>query len=199
MNQVRKYLKTVSVLLLVCGPAMAAPARPLLAPLRDVTVQYSLSMQDGPAFDLRVEILAGGRHVRVTSPQLPTTLLVDRAAETAWITLPMLRMYSEMNIARYDPQSNLLRGAQFTRGGPGHVAGRACTIWHARSPQGEASGCITDDGVLLEGEVLSAHHSRAAGVRATRLDYGAPPPATFQVPRGYQESPVQLDARGGLQ
>jgi hypothetical protein len=180
---------------LLLSPAAQAEM-PRLVPSHDVTVDYSVRPENGPIIDVRVSILAGGRHLRITSADFPTTLLVDRQTETASILLPLLRAYSDINIARYDPENTMLRGAAFSRSGRSQIAGRSCTEWHARSATGEARACITDDGVILEADARSDRRGHLGTVHAGHIAYGAPPPALFQVPADFQESPIRLDRLG---
>ncbi|MEJ0047168.1 MAG: hypothetical protein WDN04_14415 [Rhodospirillales bacterium] len=186
------------VLALVSSPCWAE-LRPRLAPARDVTVDYTVQPAGRVAVDVRVEILAGGQHLRITSAELPTTFLVNRTTGVAAVLLPILRAYSEVSITGYDPEMGVLRGAVFARGGRARVAGRDCTLWRARSAQGQAHGCITEDGVILQGGAASARNGELGTVRATRVAYGAPPRNEFEIPAGFQRSPVGLDAIGPLQ
>jgi hypothetical protein len=172
--------------------------RPSLVPARDVTVDYQVQPAGGPVVDVRVEIEAGGQHLRITSAELPTTLLVNRSTEMAAFLLPMLRAYSEMNIARYEPEQGVLRGAVFAEAGQARFAGHACTLWRARSAQGQADGCITPDGVIVEAEARSFRKGEIGSLRATRVANGAPPPDAFEIPPGFQRSPIGLDALGAI-
>jgi hypothetical protein len=185
------------LLLLVCTPCFAG-VRPSLVPAHDVTVDYQVQPAGGPVLDVRVEIEAGGQHLRITSADLPTTLLVNRSTETASFLLPMLRAYSEMNIAGYEPEQGVLRGAVFAEAGRSRVAGHECTLWRARSPQGQADGCITPDGVIVQADARSFRKGDIGSVRAVRVAYGGPPPDAFEVPPGFQRSPIGLDELGAI-
>lgn len=178
--------------MLACVPALA-DMRPRLVPARDVTIEYSVQPAGRQAVDVRVEILAGGQHLRITSPDLPTTMLVDRNQETAAILVPFLRAYSDVKIARYDPERTLLAGAAFRREGRDHLVGHDCTEWHAHAAQADATACVTGDGIILSGSAVLAHKGPVGSVRALRVAYGAPPPALFAVPKGFRESPIRLD------
>jgi len=193
-------------LLAAMGACAALPAgaesgawtggRPLLAPTHPVTIDYLVTTRDGGTIDVHVAILAGGARLRVTSPELPTMFLVDRAAGIAQVVLPVLRAYSTVDIRKYDPEQHELRAAVFTHRGQSRIAGRACTQWQASSPEGSGSACITADGILLEGELTSARHGAVARVIASRVQDGAPPPGEFDVPEGFSESPFRLDPKG---
>ena len=170
----------------------AAAMTPLLAPTRDVTVEYEVAPAGRAPLGVRVAIEAGGQHLRITSPELPTTFLVDRGAGMAQIVLPLLRAYTDMKIAKFDPQRTVLRGAHFTRGGSARVAGRDCVNWHAESSQGTADACITDDGVIMRGAANSARRGNLGQLVASRVIYGTVPQAAFEVPPDFQHSPFPL-------
>jgi hypothetical protein len=172
----------------IVGAAIA----PLLAPTRDVTVEYLVSTAGRAPVGVRVAIAAGGQHLRITSPELPTMFLVDREAGVAQVVLPMLRAYTDMKIAKFDPQRTVLRGARFTRGGRARVAGRDCVNWHADSNQGTADACITEDGVIMRGSASSTRRGPLGEVTAARVVYGAVPASEFEVPADFQRSPFPL-------
>ncbi len=175
---------------------LAADFRPVLFPVRDVTVDYDIRPAGQPARDAEVAIAAGGVRLRVISPDLPTTFFVDRRAGTAAIALPFLRMYSVVKIGDADVERTVLRNAAFSRGGERRIAGLACTEWHAVSPQGTAEGCLTDDGVLLAGSAVSKRRGALGEVRARRVSYGPIDPADLVVPPDFHEAHVRLDVNG---
>ncbi len=163
---------------------------PRLLPARDVTVAYRVEVPRRPPIDVRVAIAAGGARLRIIGEDLPTSFLVDRQTETAAIVLPMLKTYTRISIARYDPTQNVLRGAGFTRGGNETMLGLRCTHWHAHAAQGQADACITEDGVILQGSLSSDRKGNVGMVRAVNVAFGALPPAIFTVPDNYSESPL---------
>ena len=181
--------------LAIATTAFAGPA-PLLAPARDVTVEYQVSPQGRQPVDVTVSIMAGGRYLHITSDALPTTILVNRDSGMAAIVLPMLRMYADVKIGRYDPERTILQGAAFSPAGERMVAGRRCTEWHAASHDGQAAGCITPDGVILRGEASSDRKGPLGSIQARRIVYGPISPALFQVPPDFQKSPVPIDPQG---
>jgi len=173
--------------LLVDNAAFGAVG-PRLLPARDVTVAYQVEVPRRPPIDVRVAIAAGGDRLRIVGEDLPTSFLVDRQTETAAIVLPMLKTYTRISIARYDPTQTVLRGAGFARGGNETMLGLPCTHWHARSAQGQADACITADGVILQGSLTSDHKGNVGAIRAVHVEYGTLPPAIFTVPGNYSES-----------
>jgi hypothetical protein len=169
---------------------------PLLVPDRDVTVEYQVIPQDHAPVEVRVAISAGGRFLHITSPDLPTTILVNRNTEMAAILLPVLRMYADIRIARYDPEQTILRGASFTRGSDRVLGGRRCTDWRAVSHDGHAEACISPDGVILRGTAASDRKGALGAIRAGRVVYGPLAPEMFRIPADFQKSPVPIDPEG---
>ncbi len=174
----------------------AAAAAPRLVPDRDVTVDYQLTPEGRAPIDVTVAIAAGGRLLRVTSPDLPTQILVRRDMETATIMLPLLRMYADLPIGRYDPERTVLRGATYVGTGEARVAGLRCALWRATSPEGEARACITENGVILRGEARSDRRGALGAIVARRVVFGNLPAETFTVPPEYQRSPIAIDPQG---
>ena len=64
------------------------------------------------------------------------------------------------------------------------------------SDTGHALGCLTADGILLQGDVVVAGRGAVGAVIAAKVVDGAPPPSAFVLPDGYTESPFNLDPRG---
>ncbi len=177
--------------------ASAAQAAPLLVPLRDVTVEYAVTPRDHAPLDVHVAIEAGGRHLRVTSAELPTAFIVDRPEGVATILLPMLKLYATVGVGAYDPERTVLRGARFERHNQHSVAGLVCTEWTAASAQGQAQACITVDGVILQGQAAD-RHGLLGRVRATRVQFGALDPVLFRRPEDYSNAgSLPLDGFGG--
>jgi hypothetical protein len=179
--------------LLFCTAAVSAPR---LVPVRDVTIDYVVHAQGVRPQSVRVSIEAGGAHLRIAAQDLPLSILVDRPAGVAHVLVPFLRAYTTLDIARYDPQRGVLRGAVFTRGGSEHLAGGRCTDWLASSPSGQASACITEGGVILKGEYANRHGAGGA-VLATSVSYAPLPPWTWSLPADFHDmGPIALDKLG---
>jgi hypothetical protein len=174
----------------LCAAFLALPARaaiPRLVPLHDVTIVYTVHPRDHAPLAVHVSILGGGTKLRITSEDLPTAFLVDRPSETATILLPMLKLYATVGIGPFDPQQTILKRARFERHGQEHFAGHACTDWTAISPNGQASACITDDGVILRG-TAEDRHGLLGMVQADHVDYGGLSPELFRRPPGYRNA-----------
>ena len=172
---------------LACVPIAAIAATPLLAPTRDVVVDYLVHPRDHADLNVQVSVQAGGAYLRITSADLPTAFLVDRPAHVATILLPLLKLYATVGIGRYDPQDTVLRDARFARHGRSVVAGQACTEWTAVSPRGQAAACITEDGVILRG-TASDSHGGLGSVQASTVQYGRLPHELFVLPSDYHNA-----------
>jgi hypothetical protein len=164
-----------------------AAAVPRLVPTRDVTVTYSVHPRDHAPLEVRVSIEAGGEKLRITAEDLPTAFLVNRRDHLATILLPMLKMFTTVKIGNVDPEQTVLRNAQFERHGRETVAGRGCTDWTASSNDGQASACITDDGVILRGQAAD-RHGELGTVLASTVQYGELSPELFERPAGFSDA-----------
>ena len=165
----------------------SALAAPRITPTQDVTVDYIVAPKGHAPLDVQVEIEAFARHLRITSPDLPTAFLIDRTTETATIVLPLLKLFATSPIGRYDPERTTLQNARFERGPTHHRAGLACTDWHAASPHGQATACITDTGVILDA-AATGDNGPLGTLHATRVRYAPLPPLLFQLPDGYKNA-----------
>jgi hypothetical protein len=181
--------------LLALGLTAAAPL-PRLVPTHDVTITYTLTPESRPPITITAAIAAGGRLLNVTSENLPTTILVNRDTERAAILVPILRAYADVKIARYDAEQTILRNAAFTRAGTRTIAGHRCTEWHAISPDGQATACITPDGVILRGDATSDRRGPLATILARRVTYAPLDPTLFRIPPNFQKSPIPIDPEG---
>jgi hypothetical protein len=189
-------LKLALFVVLLASAAAHAAEAPRLAPDRDVTIEYQVSPEGRQPVDVTVAAMAGGRFLRITSDALPTTILVNRDTGRAAIVLPMLRMYADAKIGKYDPERTILHGAAFARLGEREIAGRHCIVWRAVSADGQAEACITPDGVILRGSATSNRRGALGTIEARRVVYGRLGPDAFQVPPDFQKSPVAIDPQG---
>jgi hypothetical protein len=194
-----KLFLAAALLAGAAAPALAGPyadPAPRLVPDRDVTIEYVVSPQGRPPVDVEVAVAAGGRLLHITSQDLPTTILVNRDTETASILLPLLRVYADVRIGKYDPEHTILHDASFSRAGDRTINGRRCTEWRALSHDGQAAACITPDGVILRGVASSDRKGELGRVEARRIVYGPLSPEMFQIPPHFQKSPFRFDPNG---
>ncbi len=189
----RTHPKTLSLaaILLLCGAAV-----PRLVPVRDVTIDYQVHPGQGRPETVRVSIEAGGSRLRIQGEEIPASIVVDRNTGIAHVLVPLLRAYTSLSVARYDPERTVLRNASFARLGMEQLATGRCTDWVARSPSGIASACITEGGVILKGNV-SDRHGPVGALLATSVDYAALPPWTWTLPADWHDlGPLPLDRLG---
>jgi hypothetical protein len=173
-------------LLLAGGPASAAP---LYLPTRDVSVDYRLQA-DGPHPDaVTMDYSAASGRARIGSPGGPAYAIVDRRAGRLLLVVDLLHAVVEQ---RFDPAEGyglrIGRDASFTPLGADRVAGAACRDWSVRTAQGEATACLTPDGVILRAR-YDGKRGHAA-LTATRVSWGARPGALFEAPDGYAALPA---------
>ena len=181
----------LAAVLLLCGAAV-----PRLVPLRDVTIDYQVHPGDGRPQSVRVSIEAGGSHLRIQGEEIPASIVVDRTIGLAHVMVPLLRAYTSLSVARYDPERTVLRDARFERVGQEQLSTGRCTDWVAHSQSGTASACITDGGVILKGEVTN-RHGRVGTVLATAVEYASLPPWTWAIPTDWHDlGPLPLEKLG---
>lgn len=184
----RRHILPFVGVLLVCGlfARVALAQAPAFLPTRDVTVTYSVTGigRAGPS-EVRVAVAAGGVRARIDAPDLPGYLLIDRAHGQVSMVLEGPRIYVDVPGAMARTEAYLPdRRARFLRLGVDHIAGYRCTAWQMTGPKGDASGCLTDDGVILRGTELS--RDGMVRVVATAVAYGTLPAATFVPPPGFR-------------
>lgn len=165
--------------------ATAAAPGPVLRPLHDVDVTYSLGTRDGRVLHERLRWDVAAQRLRVDPPTAGLYVIIDLRAR---------RMSTVRAVDRsvlVTPASANAAGMPTTapgavRQGEDTVAGLACTDWDMTDAAGEATQvCLTPDGVLLR--------ARAGGrelLRAETVRYGTQDPAVFEVPAGYARRTV---------
>jgi hypothetical protein len=176
------------------GTARAAPDGPPLMPTRDVLVLYSVMPEGAPqAQAVRVYFRGGGGAMRIDGPPGPDgtssgDMILDRAARTMTIVLNQPRIFMQIP-ERDEVRSPFVLDAsmQFTRTGTGSVAGIPCVQWSIVSGKGNATGCITADGVVLSEEGVDGEGARGKLVAQT-VQYGPLAPTLFTPPPGFQRT-----------
>ncbi|MDT8872776.1 hypothetical protein RAA17_20900 [Komagataeibacter rhaeticus] len=66
------------------------------------------------------------------------------------------------------------------------MAGVACTQWDVTTDQGNATACVTEDGVVLQ-EIGVDGDGLKGKLEATKVVYGPIPDSMFQPPEGYRK------------
>jgi hypothetical protein len=165
--------------------AYAASERPLFLPARDVAVDYSVQVGASASSSLRpamrVSYTADGSHLRVDPVDGLVPVIADLAGHRTVLLFPDRKAYLDVP---FDPRIQRLLmlndSMGFTREGTATVAGVPCVEWQIRNGSETARGCITEDGVVLEGEAGSGKSHTL--LRASKVVYGAQPPSLFAPP-----------------
>ena len=162
-------------MLLPTGLPLAAQARPVLHPTRDVAVQYRVTGGHGrhDAAEVTIHYAAHGQHMRIEPAGRPSYLIVDRVADRMDMVMPAQHMYVDMP---YDPQKMLSfedKNATFAPHGSDTVAGLPCTVYdvHSRGHSGQI--CLTDDGVMLRAH--GQHPGQGGSLEAVKVTYATQP------------------------
>ncbi len=174
--------------------AMAQAAQPTLMPTRDVTVLYEVKPEGAPqAQTVRVYFRGGGGFMRIDGPPGPDgsasgDMIMDRDAKVMTVVVNQARIYMQI------PEKQTVRSPfvldasmHFTRTGTGVVAGLPCTTWSIVTDKGNATACITADGVVLKEVGVDGEGARGE-LEARTVQYGPLPASLFAPPPGYQRT-----------
>jgi hypothetical protein len=161
--------------LVACLAVAAVPGladQPRLRPNRDVDVTYRATgagpLPDGRRLDQRVRWLAASQTMRIDPPTAGLYVIVDYAAKRMSVVREATRSVVDMAAPE---------GVAGMAGNPGegtYVRRGEDTV------AGQASVCITADGVLLR-----ASTAGQAQVSAISVQYAPQDPAVFQIPPDY--------------
>lgn len=173
----------VAMAALLAGAAgAAAQDRPPLFPSKDVTVNYRILGREGGQA-VTISQAAGAGMMRVDNPQMGGFALMDTASGRATFVMTQMRTYMEMPPGQLPIHAGSAdKDAKFTRKGTETIAGVACTVWDMTSSQGEATTCVSADGVMLRVRTRSGD-----GMEATKVTFAALPKDSFAVPAGFQK------------
>lgn len=168
-------------------------AQPRYLPTRDVTVTYQVSSSQKTIPNTVVAHITPTGDVRIDTPDRGSVIYDVGRARAAWI-LPKGQIYFEIPV-RGSLAGALIpqKDARFTRLGTAIVDGIACTNWRVVAQQGNGTGCVTDDGVILRAEGNDAK-GETGSVLATNVAFGPSSPEMFQPPPGAH----RLDIPGKL-
>jgi hypothetical protein len=123
-------------------------------------------------------------------------MVVDMRNNRAFMVMEAQRMIMDVPTAQAQQMQAILENATFARGGTATVAGHRCNVWTMRSPEGQGTACITDDGVMLRSEGTIS--GRSGGMEATQVSLAPIDPARFQRPAGYQTMQVPQMPGGAM-
>ena len=174
---------------LATGPAQAAAGdHPQLMPLRDAVVTYDVQPDGAPAPQkVTVWFAAEGARMRIDSPDGAASTLLDRTAQTVTILLHKQRIFSLLRQRSNIRNPFLLDvSMQFHKDGVRTVAGLACNDWAITTAKGQASACVTEDGLILSESGVDADGAKGQ-LTALSVSYQTIPASSFAPPAGYQE------------
>ncbi|QHC35738.1 hypothetical protein FMA36_09840 [Komagataeibacter xylinus] len=183
-----------------------AGVHPPLTPTRDVQVDYNVQPDGVPEpKPIRTWFAYNGGLMRIDSPQGMGETILNRMSRQVTIIINPQKVYSQLD-ARYGIRNPFLLDLSmtFARKGTSSVAGVACTQWDVTTDQGNATACVTDDGVVLQ-EIGVDGDGLKGRLEATKVVYGPIPDSMFQPPEGYRKvdpppppgTPATRDNKGG--
>ncbi len=167
------------------APASAQDAPPHIWPTRDVTVTYAvIDQQQNRSTTIAMHWKAGGTQARIDLPG-GSYAIVDRAGDLGMLVLPRQKTVMRIPLSA-TPIGAMLpeNAAGFVHGGSDTVAGHRCDLWSLHNAQGDASVCLTADGVVLRAQGKSAQGG-SGGVIANVVTYGPIPRALLEPPADF--------------
>ncbi len=178
--------------------AVAAPQAgqdtPPLMPTRDAVVLYDVQPDGAPQPQaVRVYFRGGGAMMRIDGPPAPDgsssgDMVLDRGARMMTVVMNQPRIYMQLP-EREEIRSPFVLDAsmQFTRTGTGSVAGLPCVQWSIVSGKGNATACVTADGVVLSESGVDGDGAKGHLVART-VQYGPIDASRFLPPPGFQRT-----------
>jgi hypothetical protein len=180
---------------LAASPVLAQE-RPVFAPTRDVTIDYTMegkSAAPNQPRTMKMSITAGGTRMRIEAQGAPGYMIMDRTAGRTVMVMDQQHAYAEMptnpavaNTFTYTDKMG------FTRQGTDTVAGQACTVWTVKRENGSGVACITAEGLLLRGD--SDTGTGVSHIVATKVTFEALADSVFQPPTGYKKMDMSAGA-----
>ncbi len=170
-------------------------AQPRLVPAGNVDVLYRLEgaavqqIPGGAPEGVRLEWDAAGQRLRAEPVGQPVYAIVDLRRRVASVVFAAQSAILELPLRGGDPQT-LLAGAdaRFTRRGTGHVLGMECTEWAMQARRVDATGCVTQDGVVLRAE--GSWNGQPGRATALSVERGPVPDAAFVPPANFFRLPL---------
>ncbi|GBQ95034.1 hypothetical protein AA23498_2185 [Acetobacter nitrogenifigens DSM 23921 = NBRC 105050] len=180
------------------GQSRADADHPPLMPMRDAVVTYEVRA-DGSQEPQSVKVWfsAQGAQQRIDSPDGAGSTILNRTSKEVVIALHKPRIYTKLE-QRDGVRSPFLLDVsmQFKREGESTIAGTHCTDWTVTSGRGQATACVTSDGLILRENGVDADGINGALVAKT-ISYEPIPQSVFSPPAGYQEVHRHRIAPGG--
>jgi hypothetical protein len=183
-------------------PRLCAGAddRPPAQPIRDVTVEYTLTElaaggeQSRPR-PIKVYWAGGGAHMHIEMSDERSYVILDR--DTKLMTVVLLDEHGYVQLP-YDPKKptgfTVPSGIALKRAGTEVIVGNACNVWVQKDDDNSTQLCVTDDGVLLHAENRTP--ARIDTLKATSVIYGPVPSSALVPPADFQKLPAPHSAKG---
>ncbi|BCK75627.1 hypothetical protein EDC15_10426 [Acetobacter aceti NBRC 14818] len=174
---------------LMQGTALAADGdHPPLTPLKDAVITYSVQPDGAPQpQQVKVWFTAEGARMRIDAPDGSASTILNRTAQTVTILLHKQRVFTQLEQRGSVRNPFLLDvSMQFTRHGNRTVAGIPCTEWGVASGHGDATACVTTDGLILAENGVDADGAKGH-LSAESVSYETIPASAFAAPSDYQE------------
>jgi hypothetical protein len=173
----------------------AGAVHPRLTPARDVTVTYSVQTQaqtqapGAPAGPQQVIVAFAkdGDRLHIEPADRIGATILDRPGQTVTLVMNKQKLY-----VQFSPRSGLRNpflldlSMHFTPAGTGEVAGLACQKWTIATQRGNATACVTEDGVILSESGVDSEGTQGQ-LTALNVQYGPIDPSLFLPPAGYQK------------
>ncbi len=159
---------------------------PPYMPTRDVKVVYDVEPQGAPSPQrITVWFADDGALMRIDSPNNTGETILDRDRKLLTVVMNANRVYMQL-AERESLRSPFLLDSsmRFTADGSGSIAGLNCARWKITAQQGNATACITSDGVVLSEAGVDSQGARGQ-LLAQQVTYGTIAPSTFLPPPGY--------------
>lgn len=174
---------------LIQGTAHAAEGdHPPLTPLKDAVITYSVQPDGAPQpQQVKVWFTAEGARMRIDAPDGSASTILNRTAQTVTILLHKQRVFTQLEQRGSVRNPFLLDvSMQFTRHGTRTIAGIPCTEWSIASGHGDATACVTTDGLILAENGVDADGAKGH-LSAESVSYETIPASDFAPPSDYQE------------
>ncbi|MCI1299312.1 hypothetical protein [Acetobacter sp.] len=175
--------------ILLPAAALAADGdHPPLTPLKDAVITYSVQPDGAPQpQQVKVWFTAEGARMRIDAPDGSASTILNRTAQTVTILLHKQRVFTQL-AQRGSVRNPFLLDVsmQFTRHGTRTVAGIPCTEWSVASGHGDATACVTADGLILAENGVDADGAKGH-LAAESVSYETIPASAFSAPSDYQE------------
>lgn len=180
-------------------PDALAQQRPTATPTRDVSVTYHASAPGGAGGEMRMSWLPARNMMRIDMGGGIGWMLMDMQAGTAIMVIDAQRMVMSIPAGQIPPGGMAPSPtARFTREGSARIANLECVNWRVEDGGETARICLTNEGVMLRAESLSAQTEARGAMEATAVSFGAQDPARFQQPAGYQSFQMPGGMPGGM-